>query len=243
MKFFWNPYHKLTSADILKINKNSISNNNKNKTRETYVLSDKKIKDVNNLPTFKINFLPSQVDLLQYDALIFTSKNGVLSLDSFNDDWKQIPSYAISHKTASCITKNGGNLEYTGQNGHGNKFAHELIPLLKDKKVLYIKPKVVVSKLVDTLKKNEIDCDELITYETVCKTYKKEDKPPKDSIIILSSPSTLKCFLDTFGWDESYLAIAIGKTTTKFIPEYIDYKVAKHTSLDSCIKLARTFIK
>ncbi len=196
---------------------------------------------VSNLPTFQINYLPSTIDLSIYDALVFTSKNGILSLDSFNSDWKDISSYAISHQTAKCITQNGGKLEYTGINGHGNKFAKELIPLLKDKKVLYVKPKTVVSKLLNVLEKNEINCDELITYETVCKNYKIEEKPPKDSIIILSSPSTLKCFLEIFGWDETYLAIIIGKTTQRFLPDYISYKVAKHTSLDSCIKLAKTF--
>ncbi len=237
MKYIWKPYHRLTKEDILHIN----NTKTESPKTEIYILSDKKIKHVSNLPTFQVNFLPTQVDISKYDALIFTSKNGVFSLDSFNDYWKEIPSFAISYKTAQCIEKSGGKLEYTGQNGHGNKFAQELIPLLKDKKVLYIKPKEVISELTDILKKNDIICDELITYETVCKTYGKDNKPPKNSIIVLSSPSTLKCFLETFGWDESYLAIAIGKTTSKFIPVYINYKISKHTSLESCIKLAKTF--
>ncbi len=242
MKYIWKPYYRLTKEDILNINNTKAKSVKKESVKkEIYILSDKKINHVSNLPTFQINFLPTQVDISKYDALIFTSKNGVFSLDSFNDQWKEIPSFAISYKTAQCIEKNGGKLEYIGQNGHGNKFAQELIPLLKDKKVLYIKPKEVVSKLTDILKKDDIICDELITYETVCKTYGKDDKPPKNSIIVLSSPSTLKCFLETFGWDESYLAIAIGKTTSKFIPEYINYKISKHTSLESCIKLAKTF--
>ncbi len=242
MKYIWKQYHELSIENINYINNNKKYKLNKEvkSLRDIYILSDKKIKGVNNLPTFQINFLPSQIDLFSFDALIFTSKNGVFSLDSFNDDWKQIPSYAISYKTAQCVDKCGGQLKYTGENGHGNKFSQELIPLLKNKKVLYIKPKVVVSKLVETLKNNDIECDELITYETVCKSYDKKLKPPKNSIIILSSPSTLNCFLDIFGWDDSYLAIAIGKTTTKFIPEHINYKIAKYTTLDSCIKLART---
>ena len=238
MKFIWKHYHKLSSNDILTINNQYTK---ETKKRDIYLLSDKKMDDVISLPTFEVNYLPSQVDISGYDALVFTSKNAVYSLDSFNEQWKNIPAFAISYKTAQCITKSGGKLEYTGQNGYGNKFAKELVPLLQDKKVLYVKPKVVASKLVDILKKNDISCDELITYETICKEYSLDDKPPKNSIIILSSPSTLKCFLDTFGWDDSYLAIAIGKTTTKFIPEYINYKVAKNTSLDSCINLAKTF--
>ena len=239
MKYIWKPYHEFFSQDILNLNsKNTIVK--EENLREIYVLSDKKIKNINNLPTFEIKFLPSQIDISNYEALIFTSKNAVLSLDSFNDQWKQIPAYAISYKTAQCVGKNGGDLEYTGINGYGNKFAQELIPKLKDKKVLYIKPKKVLSKLVEILQINNIICDELVTYETICKTYTITSKPPKNSIIILSSPSTLKCFLNTFGWDDSYFAVSIGRTTTKFIPDYIKYKVAKYTSLDSCVKLART---
>ncbi len=264
MKYIWKSHHSFLAKDIVLINKDcklkrktekldqkktkKVKAKTKTKIdavdikkREIYALSDRKMKDVNNLPTFEIKFIQSEIDLSSYDAIIFTSKNGVFSLDSFDDTWKDKESYAISLKTAQCIEKSGGKLQYTGLSGHGNNFAEELIPLLKDKKVLYIKPKVVVSKLMDILVENDINCDALITYETVCKPYDMSNKPPKDSIIILSSPSTLNCFLDTFGWDDSYLAIVIGRTTTKFIPDYINYKVSKYTSLDSCVKLARTF--
>ncbi len=235
MKYIWRSYHKFYSKDILNIN-----NFLKTKEKKIYLLSDKKMGGVVNLPIFEIKYLHSKIDISRYDALIFTSKNGVFSLNSFDDEWKKIPSFAISHKTANCIKKNEGNLRYTGKNGHGDIFAKELISLLREKKVLYIKASKVVSNLIDILKENSILCDELITYETICKTYKKENKPPKNSIIILSSPSTLNCFLDIFDWDESYTAVAIGKTTAKFIPDFIEYKIAKHTSLESCIKLAKT---
>ena len=112
--------------------------------------------------------------------------------------------------------------------------------MLKDKKVLLIRPKKVVSQLKDILEQNNIICDELITYETNCNDkLTKNDKPPKHSIIIFSSPSTLNCFLDKFGWDKTYMAISIGYTTAKYIPEYINYKVSKHTSLKSCVDMAQ----
>jgi uroporphyrinogen-III synthase len=208
--------------------------------KDIYILSDRKIDGVFNLPTFQINFISSKIDILKYDALIFTSKNGILSLNSFNDQWKQVPSYTISQKTAQQIDSCDGKLEFTGTKGYGDSFARELAPLLKNKKVLYVKAKEVVSRLTTILKEQGVLCDELTTYETVCKTYDKSFKPPKNSIIILSSPSTLNCFLDTFGWDYSYMAVSIGKTTSKFIPDYINYKTAKYRSLESCIKLAKT---
>ena len=77
-------------------------------------------------------------------------------MDSFNKDWKKIPSFVIAPKTASIIEKLGGNVVFTGVTSHGNEFAEELITLLKNKKVLYIKALKTVSNLVEILKSNDI---------------------------------------------------------------------------------------
>lgn len=205
-----------------------------------YLLSNENILNENiiNLPIFDIKYLDFNIDLTQYDGLIFTSKNAVYSMKN-NNIWTTIPSYAIAKKTAKIIKQNSDNVIYTGDSGHGDDFANELISLLKNKKVLYIRAKKVVSNLVDILNKNGVICDELITYETVCKDYDKSFKPNKNAIIIFSSPSTIKCFFNSFQWDKSYLAIAIGKTTAKYFPKDINYKIADTTSLQSCIELAK----
>ena len=57
-------------------------------------------------------------------------------------------------------------------------------------------------------------------YNTKCK-QKINKIPEKNSIIIFSSPSTIKCFLNNFKWDSSYKAISIGKTTAKYFPDFI----------------------
>ena len=53
-----------------------------------YLLSNQKYSDVENLEVFHIEYIKSNIDLSKYDALIFTSKNAVYSLDSFNQEWK-----------------------------------------------------------------------------------------------------------------------------------------------------------
>jgi len=205
-----------------------------------YLLSNENILNENiiNLPIFDIKYIDFNIDLTQYDGLIFTSKNAVYSMKN-NNIWTTIPSYAIAKKTAKIIEQNSGDVIYTGNSGHGDDFAKELILLLQGKKVLYIRAKKVVSNLVDILNKNGVICDELITYETVCKEYDKKFKPNKNAIIIFSSPSTIKCFFNNFSWDESYLAIAIGKTTAKYFPKNINYQISDTTSLQSCIELAK----
>jgi len=78
-----------------------------------YLLSDYKTSNekVKILPIFKIEYLPKKIDFSKYDGIIFTSKNSVFAIDSFNHKWKKIPSYAIAQKTANIINQ-------TKQSGH-----------------------------------------------------------------------------------------------------------------------------
>ncbi len=202
-----------------------------------YLLNNLQYEGVENLEVFKIEYIKSNIDLNQYDALLFTSKNAVYSLNSFNNKWKELDSYAIAPMTANIIKKEGGKVFFTGSSGHGDDFAKELIPLLENRKVLYIRALKVVSNLVEILKDNKIKIDELITYKTVCNENLNcvlEDS----SVIIFTSPSSVKCFFKKFSWRDSFQAIVIGKTTAKFLPKGIKYQISKMTSVQECIKLA-----
>ena len=210
---------------------------------EIYLLNDMQIEGIKNIPLLGIRFLPQEIDIKKYDALIFTSKNAVYSLDSFNKEWKNIPSFVIAPKTAKVVELLEGNIAFVGNSGHGNEFAHELIPLLKNKKVLYVKAKKVVSNLAGLLKKANIDVDEIIAYETACNTLENPEIPAKNSVIIFSSPSTIECFLDNFIWDETYKAVVIGQTTANYLPKNIRYVVSKTTSIEDCIALAKEQVR
>jgi uroporphyrinogen-III synthase len=202
-----------------------------------YLLSNQKYSNVENIEVFQIKYIKSDINLLDYDALIFTSKNAVYSLDSFNKDWKKIPSFVIAPKTAQIIEKLGGNIAFTGLTSHGNEFAKELVDLLKNKKVLYIKALKTVSNLVEILKENKIFLDELVAYETTCKQSNiiLED----NSIFIFTSPSSVECFFKQYSWNDSYKAIVIGKTTADYLPNHINYQISSQTSIDECINLAK----
>lgn len=203
---------------------------------KVYLLNNLPYENVENLELFKIRFLESSIDLSKYDALIFTSKNAILSIDSFNKNWRDIPSYAIAEKTAKVIKENNGKLAFTGVHSHGNEFANELKDLLIGKKVLYIKAKKTVSNLSNILKESQIDLDELIAYETYCQKSDKKLSP--GSTFIFTSPSSVKCFFNNYYWDDSFKAIVIGKTTAKYLPCGMDYKISSKTSIEECIKLA-----
>ncbi len=205
-----------------------------------YLLNNLKYEGIENIEVFGIEYIPSDVDLSRYDALIFTSKNAIYSIDSFNKKWQKIPSYAIAPKTANVIIKYNGNLVFTGISSHGDEFAEELIPKLKNKKVLYIRALKTVSKLVKILKENSIQIDELIAYKTSCLKVNKALE--KNSIIIFTAPSSVECFFKNYTWDDSYKAITIGKTTANYLPKNIEYIVSEKTSIDECIKLAKQLL-
>ena len=205
-----------------------------------YLLSNQKYPEVENIEVFQIEYIKSEIDLLKYDALIFTSKNAVYSLESFNKDWKKIPSFAIAPKTAQVIEKLGGKIAFTGITSHGNDFAQELIELLKNKKVLYIKALKTVSNLVDILKNNDVLLDELVVYKTSCK--KSNVALENNSVFIFTSPSSVECFFQQYSWNDSYKAIVIGKTTALYLPKNVDYTISSETSIDECIKLAKQFL-
>jgi uroporphyrinogen-III synthase len=202
-----------------------------------YLLSNQKYSNVENLEVFHIEYIKSDINLSNYDALIFTSKNAVYSLDSFNKDWKKIDSYAIAVKTSQIIEKLGGKVNFTGVTSHGNEFAQELISLLKNKKVLYVKALKTVSNLVEILKDNEIYVDELVAYKTSCK--KTNVDLEENSVFIFTSPSSIECFFNQYSWKDSYKAIVIGKTTAFYLPKGIEYTISSTTSIDECVNLAK----
>jgi uroporphyrinogen-III synthase len=209
-----------------------------------YILSDKKVVGAINLPVFDIEFLPQDIDLSKYDAIIFTSKNGIFAIDSFNKNWKDIPSYAIAPLTAEVIKNYGGNLVYTSTQSYGDDFAQELIPILKDKKSIFLRASKVISKLDTILKDNNIDLDDIAIYQTILKKHiDKNLQPPKNSIIIFSSPSTIEGFFKHFNWDKSYKAVAIGKVTKQHLPLNIDCLVSPKPSLESCVKFSKNLYK
>ncbi|WP_323595871.1 uroporphyrinogen-III synthase [Aliarcobacter butzleri] len=205
--------------------------------KKIYLLNEQKHEDVENLEVFQIEYIKSDVDLKKYDALVFTSKNGVKAINSFNQDWKNIPSYAIAQKTANTIMELGGVVEFIGNSGHGNDFAYELKNVLKDKKVLYVKALKTVSNLPNILKENGVFLDEIIAYKTSCK--KSNIILEENSIFIFTSPSSVECFFKQYSWKNSYKAIVIGKTTAEFLPSNINYEISSQTSVEECIKLAK----
>ena len=206
-----------------------------------YVLSEKKFDGALNLPVIKIDFLEFEVDLSSFDALVFTSKNGVEAIDRIDKKWKDKEIYSIGTGTTKAIKEKGVQVTYTAKSSYGDDFAKEIGEKLLGKSVLFPRAKVVTSHLNKILQDVGVDLREVIAYETVCNS---EDllKPEKGSVIIFSSPSTIECFFKKFAWDESYKAVVIGKKTASFIPKEIKYTLSQRQTIPDCIKLGSALL-
>uniref|UniRef100_UPI000CD90209 uroporphyrinogen-III synthase n=1 Tax=Campylobacter concisus TaxID=199 RepID=UPI000CD90209 len=183
--------------------------------RKIYLVSNTKTADesVVNLSVSKIEFLKFEINLIEFDALVATSKNAFNAL-KFNGILPiNLPVFAIANSCATSAREFGFSEIYTGQNAHGDDFAREILPLLKGKKVLYLKGKDSASNFLEILQNGGVNIKAIVAYENVLNPCKMELKPPKDSILIFSSPINVRIFLTNFGLYESYETISIGKVT------------------------------
>lgn len=208
-----------------------------------YLLSDSFHKGVINLPQIKIKHKNKNLDLLSYEALIFSSKNAVKAIDNISKDWKNIPSYAIGNPTANEILKLGGIVDFVSSSSYGDEFAQELILKLKDKKVLFLRAKKILSNLENILKSNGINIKSEIVYETTCIDKKAVEIQSENSVFIFTSPSTIECFFNQYKWQKSYIAVCIGNVTAKALPDTISPYICKIQTIAACIELAKTLIK
>ena len=203
-----------------------------------FILSEKEYEGACNLPVILIKYLTKKINLSSYEALVFSSKNGVVGVDRLNQAWKKIPSYSIGSGTSKEIKKRGGKVVYEARSSYGDNFASEIKKILAGKKTLFLRAKVVTSNLNSILKANGVLLDEMIVYETVCGDCEMIKAPPGGSFIIFSSPSTIECFFRCFSWDKSYTAIVIGAKTASFMPSQIPYVTAPKQTINSCIELS-----
>jgi len=194
------------------------------------------------LPMIDFSLIEEELVLDGYDLLMFTSKQAVKSAEALNQKWKEIPCVSIGDSTASEIERLGGTVLYKPRSFYGKSLGEDIIEKFSDKRILYLRPKVVSFDSKNFLAQAGIDLHEKIIYETLCIKYTKEDTPEKNAIIIFTSPSTIHCFLENFEWDESYIAVVIGEATKEHLPKHAQYEVADIPQIDACIAKAKQIL-
>jgi uroporphyrinogen-III synthase len=207
-----------------------------------YLLSQSKKEGVVSLPIIKSIRVAANINFNTCDTLIFTSKNCVDMVNSIDKRWKEYDIISIGEATTRKIEELGGNVIFSSK-GYGDSLVQDIIHNFFNKKILFLRPKKVATDIRLKLKNYGIAIDEQVIYETQCIAYDSTKIPPAGSIIIFTSPSTVKCFFDNFVWHESYKAVAIGEVTAKAFPRSVDYVIAHKPLIDSCIKEAQKLEK
>ena len=199
---------------------------------------------IHNLITSDIYFLDYNLELDSIDALIFTSKNAIKSFLHNahivrNRKWQMIDSFIFGESSACYFRDNGGRVVYVKNHGNGSEFAKELCNILKNKRAAYFRAKTIAYNLGEILATNNINVSEIIAYESRVRNIDSLLKPPPKSILIFTAPSVYKAFLVNFGWDKSYIAVAIGDTTLNSFSKDVTAVKSSNQTIQSCVELAR----
>jgi len=206
---------------------------------DIYLLSPKVFEGTVSLPMIEFETVADSLSLDGIDTLMFTSKEAVKRAESIDPRWKELDSIAIGGATKKQIEELGGRVVYHPSEFYGEVLAKDIVERFSKRHILYLRPKKISFDSKSYLAKHDIELKEQIIYETKCKSYEISDKPPKESIIIFTSPSTIECFLRNFEWDSSYKAVVIGKATKVHLPPNATYFVASKPLISSCVQKAK----
>lgn len=211
-------------------------------SRPIYLLSPLLKEGTIALPMIRFSLTAKTIDLSTCDVLMFTSKQAVKSAEALNPTWKEIPCLAIGSATAKQIEALGGIVLYQPTSFYGKRLSQDIVKKFSDKKILYLRPKVVSFDSKAFLETEGVKIEEQIIYETSCICYEDKAKPEKNAIIIFTSPSTIECFFKNFTWDESYTAVVIGEATREHLDKSIEMYVADEATIDACVEKAKEIV-
>lgn len=202
-----------------------------------YLFSNSSRDDVINMPMLEFDIVAKELEISGYDLLLFTSKNSVYIIDDISKNWKNIPSIAIGEESAKVISKLGGSVALVSS-GYSSDLVLQIKKKFANRKILYVRPKVVALDRISNLRQEGIALDEVVLYDTMCKKYNISQKPLLGSVLIFTSPSTINCFIDNFNSLVGYKIVVIGTTTANALPDDIKYTMPKTPKIDECIKVA-----
>jgi uroporphyrinogen-III synthase len=206
--------------------------------RPVYLISKTSYADVIHIPILTISFLTPDIDFTEYEGVIITSKQAVSALQNYSLDWNTLQCIAVSDSTAQCVREAGAK-QIEIADGYGESIPNLLKAKVRSGKWLYLRPKVVASDWVETARECGIKIDEAIVYETLCNENGAHHAVANDGVLIFTSPSTIRCFLQNYSILSSHTIIVIGKTTQKALPSGISSYMSEVSSVASAVDLAR----
>lgn len=205
-----------------------------------YLLSPLPKEGTIHLPMIQFQTIVERIEFNRSDTLMFTSKQAVKCANEIDPTWKNYPSVAIGNATTKQIEALDGEVIYQPSSFYGKVLSQEIVSQLSAIKLLYLRPETVSFDAKTYLEKAGIIINEQCIYKTSCISYKQKNRPEKGAVIIFTSPSTIRCFLENFAWDQSYTAIVIGESTADHLIPSMRYAVADEPLIESCIEKAKS---
>ncbi len=207
--------------------------------KSIYLFSISSHPDAISVNSLDITFFKPEIDFSQYDYLIITSKQVSQALQQYErEEFIDLPALCVSVQSAKSYEDLGGKILDIG-GGYGDNLVDKIRSYSKEKRWLYLRAKVVASDFVDICKKDGYFIDEVILYESACSKAIEEVEVKNEAILIFTSPSSVKCYLQKHRFLQNQDIIVIGKTTAKALPEGVKYILSDKTSIESCIAIAK----
>ena len=206
-----------------------------------YLIGKERFFGVKNLILNRLEFMPLNVNLAEFNALIITSKNALIALEKSKiKPNSAIKLYAVGKESQKYAQKLGFTQIKIPQKAYGKDLARAFTEELRGEKCLYLRAKTIASNLDKELIDAGVNLVQIIAYENKFCPPKEPLKLEKPAVFIFLSPFGVKNFLTLYQLDEKDKCVAIGTTTAKALPSSQSVFVPKIQSIKACVALART---
>jgi uroporphyrinogen-III synthase len=204
-----------------------------------YLFSISTHPDTISINSLDITLLQPEIDFTKYDYIIATSKQVFQALLNYGDrEYKNKKFLCISQATAKSCEELGCEVLEIGS-GYGDDLSRVITQYPKSTKWLYLRAEIVASDFVKVSQEVGFSIEEVVVYKSECSSLIKSVLIPSKSILIFTSPSSVKCFYNSHPIDEKNKIVVIGKSTQKALPISLESSVAPSVSIDACVKLAK----
>ena len=203
-----------------------------------YLFSISKHPDTININSLDITILKPNINFSEYDYLVVTSKQVAVALEQYPPEYKKKEVLAISSATADSLKKIGCNILEVGS-GYGDNLSDLIEKYPKSTKWLYLRAKKVASNFVQERVQKGFLIDEAIIYESKCSKQIEKLSIAIDATLIFTSPSSVKCFMQTNVLLKTHNIIVIGESTKKALPFSVNCQVSKIMNINACVELAK----
>lgn len=178
---------------------------------------------------------------LEKFALVLSSQNAVFALQNAGISLRGKRGFVVGKSTRHAFVKAGGIVLGMPENATGDCLAALICAVKPAQPILYCKARESFRDIVGILHGEGLNASEIVVYESV-PNPQNFAPPPHDSVIIFGAPSSYKNFVARFGWQPSYQAVTIGKSTFEAldIEAQKNAQIAPKPSFQACVALAKT---